>query len=126
MNNLQTLSVGNFCGLYEITQTGEILYSRIRKNSALINLQPVNVGKNLFNEVLMFDNSEAFCRCVKDFWNGVESTQTFVFDSRSSKKSLPLRVSLIRVRQTDFKNAEKFIIVDIRKFDSALSAWKAA
>ncbi len=107
----------NLYGLYEITPTGEILYSRIRKNNALINLQPENVGKNLFDEVLLFDNSAAFRRCVEDFWSGAENMQSFVFDSRFSKSRLPMKILLIRVDRTNYPDVEKFIIVDIREIN---------
>ena len=107
----------NLYGLYEITPTGEILYSRIRKNNALINLQPENVGKNLFDEVLLFDNSAAFRRRIEDFWSGAENMQSFVFDSRFSKSRLPMKILLIRVDRTNYPDVEKFIIVDIREIN---------
>ena len=47
-------SARDLCGLYEITREGTILYSRIRKNNTLLNMQPEIVGKNLFDDVLSF------------------------------------------------------------------------
>ena len=107
-------------GLYEITQAGEILYSRIRQRNALLNLQPETVGKNLFDDVLIFDNANAFRRQIESFWDGTENTKTFVFDSQFSKSKLPIKVRLIRANQSFDSNFGKFIIVDIRKNESNL------
>lgn len=43
------------------------LQFNVRKNNALLNLKPENVGKNIFDEILLFENSAAFRRRVEDF-----------------------------------------------------------
>ncbi len=105
----------NLYGLYEITKVGEILYSRVRQRNSLLNLQPEKVGKNLFEEVLIFDNAAAFRKHVENFWDATENMKTFFFNSQISNQNVPLKVLLIRVNQSNYLNNEKFIIVDIRK-----------
>ena len=105
----------DLCGLYEITREGTILYSRIRKNNALLNMQPEIVGKNLFDDVLSFDNTAAFRRRVESFWNAPDSMQSFFFNSKFADNELRLKVLLLCVNQSNYTSVEKFVIVDIRK-----------
>lgn len=122
MNFISMLSSRDLCGLYEITQTGEILYSRVRQKNALLNLKPEIVGKNFFDEVLLFDNAADFRRRVESFWKMTENTQSFFFDLQFADSNLPIKVLLIRVSRFDRINIEKFIIVDIRKSEFVSSS----
>lgn len=122
MNFISMSSSRDLCGLYEITQTGEILYSRVRQKNALLNLKPEIVGKNFFDEVLLFDNAADFRRRVESFWKMTENTQSFFFDLQFADSNLPIKVLLIRVSRFDRINIEKFIIVDIRKSEFVSSS----
>ena len=119
MNFSSMQSAQDLYGLYEITKAGKILYSRVRQRNALLNLQPEKVGKNLFEDVLLFDNALTFRRKVENFWDAMENTQTFTFNSQTSNRNLPIKVLLIRVNQSNHLSNEKFIIVDIRKSESS-------
>ena len=93
-------SARDLCGLYQITREGTILYSRIRKNITLLNMQPEIVGKNLSDDVLSFDNAAAFRRRAESFWNAPDNVESFFFNSQFPDNELRLKVLLLCVNRS--------------------------
>lgn len=98
--------------LFELTDSGTILYYR----DNCLNYNPAEfVGRNLFEEIAPFENTDDLRRRLNHFVKSEDATQKFAFDCRINDEVIPTKIMLVRVgNQTDGKR-HKTIIVDIRK-----------
>ena len=102
-------------GLFELDESGTVLYSRVRRDNALINERPAMVGRNFFDEVIPFENAAEFRRRFENFINGTHSSDNFIFNCRIKNSILPVKVLLMRIYDYGKDRQLKFVIVDIRK-----------
>lgn len=118
MKQASLLNQKELFGLFEISETGTVLYARIRRRNTLIDAKPALVGRNFFDEVLPFENVADFRRRFKNFLENADSSDNFIFGCRSKKGVLQVKVLLMRVSEDGERL--KFVIVDIREIEPAL------
>ena len=105
----------NIFGLFELDLMGTVLYSRVDSNNSSASLPPSLVGLNFFDEVAPFQNSEEIRRRFRYFAKGTNSADKFTFTSQTNEQPMEVKVLLTQIKEREFNNSEKFIIVDIRK-----------
>jgi hypothetical protein len=113
--NAALLEEQSFFGLFELDDSGIVLYSRIevdgRSNGTGANL----AGQNFFKEIAPFENIEEFRRRVASFVRSDGQADNFIFTCRINNGSLPVRVLLARIRERSHGAQTKSILVHIRK-----------
>ncbi len=99
--------------LFQLTDAGTILYCRNTPPSKhdLTKL----VGRNLFEEIAPFENTEELRQRLNRFVKSEEATQKFTFDCQINNKVIPTKIMLVRVAGQSEGDARKKVIVDIRK-----------
>ena len=98
-------------GLFELDDTGKVLYCRMDSAGTLPDL----TGQNFYDEVAPFENVDEFRRCVTDFIRGVKAADSFDFDCRYDEGSEHhVRVLLARIREHFNRNNTKSVLEQIR------------
>lgn len=114
MNVASYLTVENTAGLFELSNRGEVLYSRFRQNNRLIEAGTELVGHNFFDEIVGFKNAKDFQRIFNNFVQSNRFTDNFVFDCQYAEKTVPVRVMMVRAVENSYPNYADIVIMDIR------------
>jgi hypothetical protein len=101
-------------GLFELDETGKVLYYRMDSDGMQGGTSPDIAGHNFYDEIAPFDNVEEFRRCVTEFTRGAKATDTFEFDCRYEDSAHPVRVLLARICERMNRNKTKSVLVHIR------------
>lgn len=104
-------------GLYELSATGTILYSRVRHDDELVNSNPRLVGQNFFEEVARFENVEDFRRLFNRFISRRQQAENFTFDCFFEGGVARVKVMMLRVYEREYSETANVVIVDIRRFE---------
>lgn len=112
MNTVQSMQPEVF-GLFELSDEGTVLYSRAAQRSA--ERLPENVGRNFFDEVAPFENTEEFRRCLNRFIRGNFPSESFNFTCQIKNQTIPAKVMLVRIIERSSEERAKTTIVDIRR-----------
>ncbi len=110
MNNLITLHP-EWLGLIELDQAGTVLYSRLEKGGARLDIN----GRNFYSEVAAFKNVEDFHRLVDAFTKGRNPAGGFSFNCDFDDCRVPVRVLLARMSERSNGARTKSILVHIRR-----------
>jgi hypothetical protein len=60
-------------GLFELDETGKVLYYRMDSDGMQGGTSPDIAGHNFYDEIAPFDNVEEFRRCVTEFTRGAKA-----------------------------------------------------
>ena len=101
-------------GLFELDDTGKVLYYRMDSDRTQSGTSPDIAGHNFYDEIAPFDNVEEFRRCVTEFTRGAKAADTFEFDCRYEDSAHPVRVLLARICECMNRNKTKSVLVHIR------------
>jgi hypothetical protein len=113
--NASQLTDTELFGLFELDTTGTVLYHRVDPVTEQRN-EPLDMaGRNFYDEVAPFENTEEFRRCVTQFTHSAKFVDSFNFDCRYGGNGQPVRVLLARIREAANPNATKSILVHIRR-----------
>jgi hypothetical protein len=115
MDNTLTLTIPQFLGFYELDPDGTVLYSRIKRDDQFEKATSLQVGRNFFEDVLGYQNSEAFRRRFRRFVSDGTTHENFIFDYVISESTFPLKVRLMRISEHNGSESQSLIIVDIRQ-----------
>ena len=99
--------------LFQLTDAGTILYCRNTPPSKhdLTKL----VGRNLFEEIAPFENTEELRRHFNRFIKNDFSTENFSFTCRVKNRNIRTKIMLVRISERSFGEGDKTTIIDIRK-----------
>jgi len=102
-------------GFFELSDEGTVLYSRAgsgaSSNAALAQL----VGRNFFDEVAPFENTEEFRRCLNRFIKSNFPSENFNFTCQVKNQNIPAKIKLVRVIERSSSERAQTTIVDIRR-----------
>jgi hypothetical protein len=114
MNTL-LLEEANFFGLFELDDSGTVLYSRIEADDRSHVEEAHLTGLDFFNQIVPFENKEEFRQRIARFARSQIQADHFIFNCRINNGSLPVRVLLARIRERSDAGQLKSILVHIRK-----------
>jgi len=105
----------NYFGLFELDDSGTVLYSRVEPDGRSDRKGPDVTGQNFFKEVVPFENREEFRQRIAEFSRSGTQADNFTFNCRMESAHLPVRVLLARIRERTDGNQKKSILLHIRK-----------
>ena len=101
--------------LFELSESGTVLYCRT-SSEGLLNLQSDGVvGRNFFEEVPPFENTDELRSLFSNFVKSDRPTKEFNFDCRIRNKTVPVNIQFVRLNQRSGCESKEATIVDIRK-----------
>ncbi len=118
MNFSSHLAASDFAGIFELDSAGTVLYTRYLRISEPFNENTENinpVGQNFFEQIADFENVTEFRRRFKNFVGSRQSAENFLFECRFTDESVPVRVMMMRARETNETKTADIVILDIRK-----------
>lgn len=115
MKNVVSLTASNLCGLFELSRTGTVLYSRYLENNELLNTIPHLVGLNFFDQIADLGNIADLRRLFKNFVGGSNFTDKFVFDCWSQGNINQIKILMVRAYENNYSEPGSIVILDIRK-----------
>jgi len=102
-------------GLFELDPSGTVLYHRVDPEPERPT-EPLNLaGRNFYDDVAPFENTEEFRRHVTRFDSSDKFADSFTFDCRFEGNGQPVRVLLARIRDAGEAGNTKSILVHIRR-----------
>lgn len=99
---------------FELTTDGQVVYSRFRQNSRVVEGDFGFVGHNFFDEIAGFKNAEEFRRKFVDFIESHEFADNFIFECRYAEKTVSVRVMMLRAFESKDFSIERGVMLDIR------------
>jgi hypothetical protein len=115
MNSGKNLTSGEFAGIYELDTAGTVLYTRFARGDEPFEKRADLIGQNFFEEVAGFENVWDFQRRFKNFVGSRQSAENFLFECRFTDEIVPVRVMMMRARETKETETADIVIIDIRK-----------
>ena len=101
-------------GLFELSDEGTVLYSRCAAARSTERLSE-NVGRNFFDDVAPFENTDEFRRHLNRFIQSDFPSESFDFTCQINNQNIPAKVMLVRIIERSSDERAKTTIVDIRK-----------
>ncbi len=101
--------------LFELSDSGTILYCRTNLDQQLNRTSKDAVGRNFFDEVAPFENAEELRPLLNRFVKSDYLTERFTFACRIKNRIVPTKIMLVRVSEQSGGECGKKTIVDIRK-----------
>ena len=102
-------------GLFELDDTGKVLYYRRDIADELSGTSPDIVGHNFYNEVAPFENVEEFRRCVTEFTRSATAADSFDFECRYGSSAHRVKVLLARICESVNRENTKSILVYLKQ-----------
>ena len=115
MTNLRQMTVQELLGLFELDDTGKVLYYRKDVAGELSGTPPDIVGHNFYNEVAPFQNVEEFRRCVTEFIRSATAADCFDFECRYGSSAHWVKVLLARIYESVNRDNTKSILVYLKR-----------
>jgi len=113
--NFSSATEAELFGLFELDASGTVLYHRVDPEPELPT-EPLNLaGRNFYDDVAPFENTEEFRRCVTQFNSSDKFADSFTFDCRFDENAQPVRVLLARIREAGEAGNTKSILVHISR-----------
>lgn len=109
----------NDVGLFEINDAGTILYYRPDNGKHPPASSAPIVGRNFFDEVSPFENTEELRQRFKLFIKSDCPTENFKFTCRMKNQIIPAKIMLVRITERADSRRAQTTIVDIRKIQLA-------
>lgn len=110
-----SLTAQELLGLFELDDTGKVLYYRMDSAGELSGTSPNILGHNFYNEVAGFENVEEFRRCVTDFIGSATAADSFDFDCRYGGSAQRVKVLLARICESVNPNNMKSLLVYLKR-----------
>ncbi len=102
-------------GLFELSDSGTVLYCRTNTDGQLHGASAEAVGRNFFDEVAPFENAEELRLRLNRFVKSDYATEKFDFACRIKNRIVPAKIMLVRVAEQSGGKRSRTTIVDIRK-----------
>lgn len=111
MNAVLSQTNADLFGLFELDDSGTVLYSRSSGERAGESL----VGRNFFEEVGVLENSADLHRIFKRFVHSHDALNSFDFDCLFENETVKAKILMSRAYETNLIPPAGFVILDIRK-----------
>ncbi|HKG58454.1 MAG TPA: hypothetical protein VKB05_01655 [Pyrinomonadaceae bacterium] len=102
-------------GLFELDQTGKVLYYRMDLDGEPSGTSPDIVGHNFYNEVAHFENVDEFRRCVTEFISSATAADSFDFECRYGSFGHRVKVLLARICESVNRENTKSVLVYLKR-----------
>ncbi len=102
-------------GLFGINDAGTVLFCRTATGKLYSEKSQQAVGRNFFDEVAAFENTEELRRHFNHFIKSDFSSENFTFTCRVKSREIPAKIMLVRITERSNDGRVKRTIVDIRK-----------
>lgn len=102
-------------GLFELDDTGKVLYHRLESAGERSATLPDIVGHNFYNVVAGFENVEEFRRCVTEFTRSNTPADNFDFECRYGGSAHRIKVLLARISGSVSRNNTKSVLVYLKR-----------
>jgi hypothetical protein len=113
--SVSLMTAQELLGLFELDDTGKVLYYRMDSAGAPSDTSPDIVGRNFYNEVAGFENVEEFRRCVTEFTRSATAADSFDFECRYGEFVHRIKVLLARIRESVNRNNTKSVLVYLKR-----------
>ena len=101
-------------GLFELDDSGNVLYSRAHPIGRRDSAASSTVGQNFFREVAKFENREDLRSHFRQFIASRSPADNFKFDCVFGQRTVKARISMIRGHEADAEHSADIVIMDIR------------
>jgi hypothetical protein len=101
--------------LFELSDSGTVLYCRTNAEEQLNGTSQDAVGRDFFDEVAPFENTEELRPLLKRFVRSNFPSERLTFTCRIKNQIVPAKIMLVRVSEQSGGERGKTTIVDIRK-----------
>lgn len=101
-------------GLYELDDSGNVLYSRMHDRQHLAGSNGRAVGQNFFLEVAKFENREDLRQHFRRFVAGTSPADNFKFECLFGSRTVRTRIFMTRGHESDSERTAGIVIMDIR------------
>lgn len=110
MNNSQTVF-----GCFELDLTGTVLYSKTPSEGVFGVGKPSIVGQNFFENLTPLESAEEFRKHFMLFANSRKARDEFSFNCQFGNVPVKAKVLLMQVKEREFDEYKRLIIVDVRQ-----------
>ncbi len=101
--------------LFELSDSGTVLYCLTNASQQSNGKSMEAVGRNFFDEVKPFENTEEFRPLLNRFVKSDYHSEKFTFACRIKNRIVPAKIMLVRISEQPGVERAKTTIVDIRK-----------
>src|SRR6185503_634694 len=115
MMSVSLMAAQELLGLFELDDTGKVLYHRMDSAGEPSGTSPDVVGRNFYNEVARFENVEEFRRCVTEFTRSDTAAHSFEFECRYGSSAHRVKVLLARICESVNRENTKSILVYLKQ-----------
>lgn len=105
-------------GIFEVNESGTVLYSRLHEIGLSANNSESIVGRNFFEEFADFENCKDFRQRFRNFLQSRQSVDNFHFDYLIEMETIAAEISMTRGHESGDNRSLDFVILDIRKTSS--------
>ena len=103
-------------GLFELDNSGTVLYRRPVENNVLLGCsEPQAVGKDFFQDVVSFQNRDDLKRYFKRFVTSDRSVDNFIFDCLCNDETIKTRISMTRGSESGSDRNANIVILEIKR-----------
>lgn len=102
-------------GLFELSEDGTILYSRLSSDGHSCGIKQSLIGRDFFDEIYHFQNAEDIRKHFSAFLKSNNSSENFTLLCNFGEGLQPIKVMFVRISENTFNKQSKSIIVEIRK-----------
>lgn len=114
--SVSSMTAQELSGLFELDDTGKVLYYRMDSGGEPSNTAPDIVGHNFYNEIARFENVDEFRRCVTEFISSATAADSFDFECRYGSSAHRVKVLLARICESvNPKNTKSILLYVNRK-----------
>src|SRR5687767_15220443 len=113
--SVSVMTAQELLGLFELDNSGKVLYYRLDSNGERSGTSPDVVGRNFYNEVAGFENVEEFRRCVTKFIRSATAADSFDFECRYGDFAQGMKVLLARICESDNRRNTKSVLVYLKR-----------
>jgi len=102
-------------GLFELDDSGNVLYSRAHQPERRYSDSASSVGLDFFREVATFENRDDLRNHFRRFIASRNPADNFRFDCLFGEQTVTTRISMIRGHEGDAGHTSGIVIMDIRR-----------
>jgi hypothetical protein len=113
--SVSLMTAQELLGLFELDDTGKVLYHRADLGGEPSGTSPDVVGHNFYNEVAHFENVEEFPRCVTEFISSATAADSFDFECRYGGSVHRVKVLRARICESVNPKNTKSILLYLKR-----------
>lgn len=114
IESVRTLGSEMF-GLFELDDSGKVLYSRMYDRQDRGGAEGNAVGRNFFQEVAEFENRDDLRQHFRKFLAGTTPADSFRFECMFGDRTVRAKIFMTRGHESDSDRTAGIVIMDIRR-----------